>query len=229
VDCGLVSKYTWLVKKIAYNLSSKLSRFAHLDDLIQTGMLGLLEALRSFDANKGASFETYASIRIRGFILDEVRKNDWVPRSVHKNSRLISSTLRILENRLGRDPKYCEIAEELGIALAEYHEMIRDSANVNLYGFDDIGVNEDNLSAEFNIFPNEPQTKVLNEDVKIHLKNIINNIPKKEKMVLSLYYDHDLNLKEISEILGVSESRVSQIHSQATSRIRKYLSHHDFT
>ena len=220
----LVKAHALLVKRIAHHLLGRLPQSVQLDDLIQAGMIGLLEAARNYDASKGASFETYAGIRIRGHMLDEVRRNDWVPRSVYRNSRKISEAVQHLENRFGREAKDVEIAEELGIPLQEYHEMLQDSSGSHLYGFDDLGVTDDVLHNDnANSASTEPQANVLHNDLMSHLTQIIENLPAKEKLVLSLYYEQDLNLKEIGEVIGVSESRVSQILSQATLRIRSRL------
>ena len=221
---GLVKQYAVMVKRIAYHLLGRLPQSVLLDDLIQAGMEGLLEAAKHYDDSKGASFETYASIRIRGYMLDEVRRNDWVPRSVYRNARLIAEAVRTVENRLGRDAKDTEVAQELGLALGEYHEMLNDAASAHLYGFDDIGVTDNDLVDETVGFVSQPHVNVIRADIKNQLGQIIGELPQKERLVLSLYYEQDLNLKEIGEVLGVSESRVSQLHSQATHRIKARLS-----
>jgi RNA polymerase sigma factor for flagellar operon FliA len=216
----LVKHHALLVKRIAYHLLGRLPPSVQLDDLIQAGMLGLLEATRHYDSSKGASFETYAGIRIRGHMLDEVRRNDWVPRSVYKNSRLISEAVKHLEHQLGREAKDSEIAEELHIPLDEYHQMLQDSASSYLYGFEDLGVTDDALPGEEGQISSEPHLNVVHRDLINHLSMVIKGLPYKEQMVLSLYYERDLNLKEIGEVLEVSESRVSQILSQATHRVK---------
>jgi len=220
---ALVKSHAVLVKRIAYHLLSRLPATVLLDDLMQAGMLGLLEAVRHFDETKGASFETYAGIRIRGHMLDEVRRNDWVPRSVYRNARMISKAVREVENRLGREAKDMEVASELNITFDEYHSMLGDSAAAHLYGFDDVGVTDDVLQDESRNLSNEPHVNALHADLTSHLSQVIESLPKNERLVLSLYYEQDLNLKEIGEVLGVSESRVSQIHSQATHRIKARL------
>lgn len=220
---ALVKTHAVLVKRIAYHLSGRLPRSVQFDDLLQAGMLGLLEAVRSYDESKGASFETYATIRIRGYMLDEVRRNDWVPRSVYRSSRLISEAVRAVENRLNREASDQEIAKELDISLAEYHEMLADVNGAHLYGFDDLGVTDDVLKVDTDAVKDEPHLNILRKDTRNHLAEIIHELPKNEQMVLSLYYEHELNLKEIGDILGVTESRVSQIHSQATHRIKARL------
>ncbi|MDR3441888.1 MAG: RNA polymerase sigma factor FliA [Legionella sp.] len=219
----LVKNHALLVKRIAHHLLGRLPQSVQLDDLIQAGMLGLLEATRHYDSSKGASFETYAGIRIRGYMLDEVRRNDWVPRSVYRNSRMISEAVKQVEHRHGREAKDSEIAAELGLELNEYHGMLSDSASSHLYGFDDLGVTDDALQGEEGRTSTEPHLNVLHNDLMSRLAEVIKGLPHKEQMVLSLYYEHDLNLKEIGEVLGVSESRVSQILSQATHRIKSRL------
>ncbi|KTC79256.1 RNA polymerase sigma factor FliA [Legionella cherrii] len=217
----LVKNHALLVKRIAHHLLGRLPQSVQLDDLIQAGMLGLLEATKHYDSSKGASFETYAGIRIKGYMLDEVRRNDWVPRSVYRNSRMISEAVKYLEHRLGREAKDSEIAAELGISLDEYHEMLQDSVSSHLYGFEDLGVTDDVLQVEDGYA--EPHASVFHSDLMRRLSEVIRGLPHKERMVLSLYYEQDLNLKEIGEVIGVSESRVSQILSQATHRIKSRL------
>ena len=188
---ALVKTHALLVKRIAHHLLGRLPQSVQLDDLIQAGMIGLLEAARNYDSTKGASFETYAGIRIRGHMLDEVRRNDWVPRSVHRNSRKISEAVQHLENRLGREAKDVEIAQELEISLTEYHEMLQDSAGSHLYGFDDLGVTDDVLRGDPEKNSTEPQARVLQDDLMTHLSQVIEGIPQKEQLVLSLYYEQD--------------------------------------
>ncbi len=223
VQEALVKTHALLVKRIAHHLLGRLPQSVQLDDLIQAGMLGLLEATRHYDSSKGASFETYAGIRIRGYMLDEVRRNDWVPRSVYRNARMISEAVKYVEHRLGREAKDSEIAEELGISLDEYHEMLQDSVSSHLYGFEDLGVTDDALQVEDGYASTEPHVNVFHSDLMRRLAEVIRGLPQKERMVLSLYYEQDLNLKEIGEVIGVSESRVSQILSQATHRIKSRL------
>jgi RNA polymerase sigma factor for flagellar operon FliA len=219
----LVKGHALLVKRIAHHLLGRLPQSVQLDDLIQAGMLGLLEAAKHYDSSKGASFETYAGIRIRGHMLDEVRRNDWVPRSVYRNSRMISEAVKHVEHRLGREAKDFEVAEELGIPISEYHDMLQDSASSHLYGFDDLGVTDDVLYTEGGGASTEPHVNALHNDLMSHLTDVIEGLPHKERVVLSLYYEQDLNLKEIGAVLEVSESRISQILSQATHRIKSRL------
>ncbi len=216
----LIKKHTLLVRRIAYHLLGRLPPSVQLDDLVQVGMMGLLEAIRHYDSSKGASLETYAGIRIKGFMLDEVRKNDWVPRSVYRNSKRISEAVQRVEHHLGREAKDLEIAMELGVSLSEYHEMLQDSSGSHLYGFDDLGVTDDLLPENEGTMQLQPHTHVLHRDLMAHLTQVIARLPPQERLVLSLYYERDLNLKEIGEVISVSESRISQILSQAIIRIR---------
>jgi RNA polymerase sigma factor for flagellar operon FliA len=182
-------------------------------------MIGLLEAARNFDSNKGASFETFAGIRIRGAMLDEMRRGDWVPRSVHKNSRSIANAISEVEKSTGRDAKEAEIAKQLAVSLSEYQQMLRDVNCAKLVAYEDLNGAEEGLSASST-----------NQDCIFHevsdaqfsdkLVNMIKQLPEREALVLSLYYDEELNLKEIGLVLDVSESRVSQIHSQALHRLK---------
>ncbi len=218
LQATLVKTHAIIVKRIAHHLMARLPKSVQLDDLIQAGMEGLLDAFKNYDSTKGASFETYAGIRIHGSMLDEVRRNDWVPRSVYRQSRTISAAVKAVENRLGRDAKDQEVAAELGVDLAQYYDMLNDANGAHLYGFDDLGMSEDSFKDEQR--STEPHVYALHADMKTHLKHIISGLPQKERLVLSLYYEHDLNLKEIGDVLDVTESRVSQLHSQAMHRIR---------
>ncbi|MGB1262668.1 MAG: RNA polymerase sigma factor FliA [Cognaticolwellia sp.] len=211
---------TVLVKRIAYHLLARLPASVLVDDLIQSGMIGLLEAANNFDNSKGASFETFAGIRIRGAMLDEIRRGDWVPRSVHKNSRLISATIKTLEAEYGRDVTDLEVADKLDISINEYHDMLSDVNAGKILGIDDLGVSEDVIEVAHNQQQDEPYDNIEQGIFKKALADCISSLPERESLVLSLYYDEELNLKEIGQVLDVSESRVSQIHSQAMHRLK---------
>lgn len=215
----LIERHTELVQKIAYHLMVRLPPSVLVDDLIQSGMIGLLEAARNFDVTKGASFETFAGIRIRGAMLDEMRRGDWVPRSVHKNSRSIASAIAEVEKITGRDAKEAEIAKQLSLTLPEYHHMLRDVNCAKLVAYEDLASSEEGLSNE-PIGSDMTFNEVSEAQFASKLADMIKELPEREALVLSLYYDEELNLKEIGLVLDVSESRVSQIHSQALHRLK---------
>lgn len=219
----LLTQYTPLVKRIAHHLLARLPANVQLDDLMQAGMIGLLEAARKYDFSKGASFETFVGIRIRGAMLDEVRRNDWLPRSVHRNGRRIAEATKAVEQRLGRDARDVEIAAEMQLPLAEYHSMLADSSGGAVYGFDDVGLTDDLLAQQENGHVAGPETGVHDADFRKDLAEAISQLPERERLVLALYYDEEMNLKEIGAVLGVSESRVCQISNQAMARLRGRL------
>jgi RNA polymerase sigma factor for flagellar operon FliA len=217
----LVSKHAALVKRIAYHLMSRLPPSVQADDLIQAGMIGLLEASRNYDATQGASFETYAGIRIRGAMLDEIRRTDWTPRSVHRKARQVAEAVRAIENEYGRDARDVEVAEKLGINLKEYHRILQDATGCRVFSIDDAGINGDETPHSVADAPrNEPLDRLHNDHFKSALAEAISNLPERERLVMAMYYDEELNLREIGEVLGVSESRVCQIHGQALIRLR---------
>ncbi|WP_240946316.1 RNA polymerase sigma factor FliA [Pseudomaricurvus alkylphenolicus] len=220
-----VEQYAPLVKRIAHHMMMRMPACVQVEDLIQAGMIGLLEASQKYDASRGASFETYAGIRIRGAIVDEMRRGDWAPRSVHRNARRVSEAISTVESKCGRDATDQEVAEEMGVSINEYHAMLNDSASSRLFSFeesfgdDDGRQSGDGVSMAFA----PPQEGFQRESLKQSLAQAITQLPERERLVLALYYDEELNLKEIGQIIGVSESRVSQIHSQAALRLRSRL------
>ncbi|UVE16357.1 RNA polymerase sigma factor FliA [Pseudomonas sp. LS44] len=221
----LIEQYAPLVKRIAYHLLARLPANVQVEDLIQAGMIGLLEASKKYDASKGASFETFVGIRIRGSMLDEVRKGDWAPRSVHRNSRMVSDAIRKIEARTGRDAKDQEVAAELQLSLEDYYGILGDTLGSRLFSFDDLLQDGEHgeLAEDAESTHSQPARELEDERFQGALADAIAKLPEREKLVLSLYYDEELNLKEIGEVLGVSESRVSQLHSQCAARLRARL------
>lgn len=217
---ALLEQHTVLVKRIAYHLLARLPASVQVDDLIQSGMIGLFEAANNFDNSKGASFETFAGIRIRGAMLDEMRRGDWTPRSVHKNSRMISEAIKQLEGQLGRDVSDIEVAEKLDISLNSYHHILSEVSSGKILGIDDLGVSEDAIKFGEDCLGEDPYQRIEQNAFKTGLTKGIKSLPEREALVLSLYYDEELNLREIGQVLDVSESRVSQIHSQAMHRLK---------
>jgi len=217
-----IEQYLPLVKRIAYHLKGRLPDSVFVEDLIQSGLIGLMEAMQKFDATQGASFETYAGIRIRGSMLDEIRKGDWTPRSVHRKSREVSDAINRLESKFGREAKDDEIAHELDVSLADYHKILKDTNGAQLLSIDEPDhdeLSEDRIVGSFMT----PFAELAEAGFQEALVEQITQLPEKEKLVMALYYDEELNLKEIGEVLEVSESRVSQIHSQAVKRLRARL------
>jgi len=219
----LVEQHAPMVKRIAHHLLARLPSTVQLNDLIQSGMVGLLEASQKFDVSKGASFETFAGIRVRGSMLDDVRKDDWAPRSVHRNARRVSEAIKQVESRVGRDASDQEVATELGIPLDEYYAYLQDSAGTRLFSFEEVTENDESSLKPTSSASPTPQDDVQQQAFKENLAQAIGTLPERERLVLALYYQEELNLKEIGSLLGVSESRVSQIHSQAALRLRTRL------
>jgi len=216
----LMTEYAPFVKRIAYHMIARLPANVQLEDIIQTGMIGLFEALKGYDMSKGASFETYARIRIQGSMIDEVRRCDWTPRSVYKKSRQLSEAIRAIEGEHGRDAKDSEIAEQLDLSMDEYYRMVKDAAGCKLLSYEDIvslGGSHDEFESSEQL---NPYDNLQEEGFKCGLAEKIKSLPEREKMVMALYYDEELNLREIGEVLGITEGRVCQIHGQALLRLR---------
>jgi RNA polymerase sigma factor for flagellar operon FliA len=216
----LVVLHESLVKRIAYHLMSRLPASVQADDLVQAGMIGLIEASRKFDPEQGASFETYAGIRIRGAMLDEIRRTDWTPRSVHRKAREVAEAVRKIENEKGRDARDVEVAKVMGLELNEYHKILQDATGCRIFSYEDPGTLGEENFAQHARQPNQPLENLQKSDFKAGLADAIKGLPERERLVMALYYDEELNLREIGDILGVSESRVCQIHGQALIRLR---------
>ena len=216
-----IQRYADLVKRIAQHLAARLPDSVQLDDLVQAGMMGLLEAAQHYDASQGASFETYAGIRIRGAMIDETRRCDWTPRSVHRKAREAAAVTHRLSHDLGRAPKAAEIAQAMAVTVEEYHRIVADAAGSQVLSFhqgDAVALEVEHTAGDG--IDHDPAATVAGQAYRKALIEVIEGLPEKEKLVMSLYYEQELNLREIGEILGVSESRVCQIHGQALSRIR---------
>ena len=219
----LIEEHSGLVNRIAYHLAARLPASVVVDDLIQVGMIGLLDASQQYDASQGAAFTTYATIRIRGAMLDELRRNDWAPKSVHKKHRDLMKIISRIETKTGREEKPKDVAKEMGITLDEYFDLIQESNACRILSFVDIGADDESLSNASNISPLNPQEKIQKQQFREQLVSAINILPKREKLIVSLYYDEELNLREIGEVLDISESRVSQLLGQAHLRMRKFI------
>jgi RNA polymerase sigma factor for flagellar operon FliA len=222
-----IEQFVPLVKRMAHHLLARLPASVQADDLIQAGMIGLMDAAGRFEEGHGAQFETYASQRIKGAMLDELRANDWMPRGVRKAQRDIEKAISKLEHRLGRSPNETEVAEAMGLPLHEYQDMLGDARGAQLIHFDEIDSEDDNepfldrhgVSAG----GGDPLEQLKDLRFRESLVAAIENLPAREKLLMGLYYEQELNFKEIAAVLGVTESRVCQLHSQAVARIRTKL------
>ena len=221
---AMIEQHAGLVQRIAYHLSARLPASVLVDDLIQAGLIGLMDAVGHYDPTQGASFETYAAIRIRGAMLDELRRNDWAPKSVHRRSREMMSAIHKIEARTNRDARPQEIAEQMGISLEEYHELVLETNTCRVLNFVEVEyTDQDFTDSVADSRSVGPLGGVQKEEFRHFLAESIRGLPEREQLIVSLYYDEELNLKEIGCVLGVSESRVSQLLSQAHLRMRAML------
>jgi len=221
---SLIAHHSSLVERIANQIGSRLPESIQRDDLIQAGMIGLLEALRNYDSSQGAAFETYAGIRIRGSILDEVRRSDWTPRSVHTKAQKMAENIRRIENHTGRDARASEVAESMDMTLDEYHQALQDSVSTRLFSIEELtqsGVTGFTETAQSGRTPVDDLTQT---DFKSALADSISGLPDRERLVISLHYKEELSLREIGESMGLSESRICQINSQAILRLTARMS-----
>lgn len=218
-------EYAPLVKRIAHQMMTKLPHSVQIDDIIQAGMLGLLDAASRYDEFHGAQFETYATQRIRGAMLDELREADWLPRSMRRDMRRIEVAISRLQQRLGRPPNETEIAKELEISLAEYQQMLQESRGAQLVYYEDFnGEDQDDFFERFEFGEDvDPLDLLMDERFKAELVRAIENLPERERMLMGMIYEQEMNLREVGEVLGVSESRISQLHSQAVARLRSWM------
>ena len=218
----LVQRFAPLVKRIAYHLMARLPSSVQVDDLVQNGMMGLLDAINRFEAGMGAQFETYAAQRVRGAMLDGLRENDWLPRSLRRDFRRIEVAISQLEQHFGRAPSELELAAALDMTLADYQKMLQDARGHQLISFEDLVENgdEDFLERHLTDHAGEPSKILEDESLRRMLVDGIEALPEREKLMMALYYEQDLNLREIGEVMGVTESRVCQLHTQVVARLR---------
>lgn len=224
----LIMDYAPLIKFVAKRIAARLPSNIDLDDLISAGVIGLIDAIEKYDPSRDNKFKTYAEFRIRGAILDELRSQDWVPRSVRDKAKRIERTFLELEQQLGRSATDSEVSQALGLELNQYYDMVSKVKAVTLLSIDELTVNQNHdrkslLDCLENLNSKNPFAHLKNKDVRQLLKDNIEVLPEKQKLVLSLYYYEDLNLKEIGRILEVTESRISQLHTQAVEKLRSRL------
>ena len=221
-----VRQHAHLVKRLAYQLMSKLPASVQADDLIQNGMIGLLDALSRYEEGMGAQFETYAAQRIRGAMLDGLRESDWVPRGVRREMRRVEEAIHKLEHANGRPPSEAELARSLDMSLPDYQKLLQEARGHQLVYLEDLSDEQDESYLDRNYAApemSEPLAQLEDSETRRTLISGIEALPEREKTVMALYYDQELNLKEIGEVLGVTESRVCQLHSQAIARLRALM------
>ncbi len=219
----MLRQHSGLVKKMAYQLKSKLPSCVEVDDLVQAGMIGLMDAITRYEDTHGAQFETYASQRIRGAMLDELRGADWLPRGIRKNMRDIEVAVQQLEQKLGRPPTESEIAKHMNFSLEDYYDVLSDCQGHQLIYYEDFQDDDGGehfLDRYVDDDSSDPVKALLESDFREALIASIDHLPEREKILMGLYYEQELNLKEIGAIMNVSESRVCQLHSQAVARLR---------
>ncbi|MCU0951513.1 MAG: RNA polymerase sigma factor FliA [Burkholderiaceae bacterium] len=227
-----VKQYAPLVRRLAHQMVARLPANVELDDMIQAGMMGLMDAVGRYEESQGTQFEHYAASRIRGAMLDELRANDWLPRSARKSQRDIENAIHRLEGKLKRAPTEAEIAKEIGIGVTEYQEMLNEARGAQLVYFDDLGGggsdDEDYLErhiADTSEGGGDPGAFLRDKRFRGALVAAIEELPEREKLLMGMYYEQDMNLREIGAVMGVTESRVCQLHSQAVARLRSKLKH----
>ena len=220
-----VTQHAPLVKRMAHHLLARLPASVQLDDLIQAGLIGLMDAFSRFEESQGVQFEVYAAQRIRCAMLDELRQNDWLPRSVRKALRNIEGAMHKLQQRLQRAPSEREVAAEMQISLADYQQMLYNAKGYQLLYYDDLAESEDEPYLERHLpdAAGNPLERLQDKRFRTELVRAIAGLPEREKLMMGLYYEQELNFREIAAILGVSESRVCQIHTQAVARLRTHL------
>jgi len=222
----LLTEHIPLVKRLAHHMKAKLPPSVEVDDLVQAGMIGLLDAINRYEETHGAQFETYAVLRIRGAMLDELRSSDWLPRSTRQNMRKIEAAMSTLQQRLGHAPSESEVAKQLKLSLADYQDMLSESGGHQLVYYEDFhdpDGNDSFLDRHSVDEDADPLRALLDTDFRQSVIDAIDALPPREKILMGLYYEEELNLKEIGAVMGVSESRVSQLHTQAVARLRASL------
>ena len=228
---AMIRQYQPLVRKLAHHMMAKLPASVQVDDLIQVGLIGLSEALARYEAAQGVQFETFATQRIRGAMIDELRDNDWMSRSSRKSQKDIEQALRRLEHQLGRSPLESEIARELGMNLADYQALLGKVRGTQLVYLEDMshgGDGEDGFLERHDSDDKngDPMQVLRDQRLRESLVGAIKTLPEREQHIMSMYYEQDMNLKEIAVVLGVTESRVCQLHSQSIARLRAKMRAH---
>ncbi len=223
---AMLKQYSPLVRRLAHQMIAKLPANVELDDLVQVGMIGLNDAMQRFDVGQGVQFETFATQRIRGAMLDELRGTDWMSRGGRRQQREIESAVHKLEQKLGRAPNESEIAQSMELSLVDYQAMLTKVRGTQLVHLEDMAGDEggdDFLDRHVSDEEANPLAMLQDRRMREALVDAIKNLPEREQYVMSMYYEHDMNLKEIAAVLKVTESRVCQLHSQSIARLRVKL------
>ena len=223
---ALLKQYTPLVRRMAHYMIAKVPANVEVDDLIQMGMIGLADALARYESGHGAQFETFATQRIRGSMIDELRETDWLSRTSRKGQKDIERAIHKLEQRLGRSPQEHEIAEEMNVSLSDYQDMLTKARGTQLIYMEDLsGRDDDEDALEKHVGDEDanPLNILQNRKMREALVAAIKVLPEREQFIMGMYYEQDMNLKEIAEVLKITEARVSQLHSQAVARLRSRL------
>ncbi|MGA0571401.1 RNA polymerase sigma factor FliA [Variovorax sp. VNK109] len=226
---AMIRQYVPLVQRLAHHMIAKLPPNVELDDLVQVGMIGLAEALSRFEASQGVQFETFASQRIRGAMIDELREGDWMSRGSRKSQKDIEHAVHRLEQKLGRPPIESEIAADLKMSLAEYQSLLGRVRGTQLVYLEDMAnTEEDDSFLDRHVADAEadPLSVLRDQRLRQALVHAIKGLPEREQQIMSMYYERDMNLKEIALVLGVTESRVCQLHSQSIARLRAKMRSH---
>lgn len=227
---ALIRQYQPLVRKLAHHMMAKLPASVEVDDLIQVGLIGLSEALSRYEAAQGVQFETFATQRIRGAMLDELRENDWMSRGSRKSQKDIEVAMRKLEHSLGRSPIESEIAVEMGLTLEDYQSLLGKVRGTQLLYLEDLSRNgEDDdtfLDRHVADVDADPLNVLRDQRLRSGLVAAIKSLPEREQYIMSMYYEQDMNLKEIAAVLDVTESRICQLHSQSIARLRAKMRSH---
>jgi RNA polymerase sigma factor for flagellar operon FliA len=227
---ALIKQYQPLVRRLAHHMMAKLPASVEVDDLIQVGLIGLSDALTRFEASQGVQFETFATQRIRGAMLDELRENDWMSRGSRKSQKDIEVAMRRLEHRLGRSPAESEIAAELGMSLPDYQSLLGKVRGTQLVYLEDMsrGSEDDDTFLDRHVADSlaDPLNMLRDQRIRQSLVTAIKGLPEREQFIMSMYYEQDMNLKEIAAVLEITESRVCQLHSQSIARLRAKMRTH---
>ena len=227
---AMIRQYQPLVRRLAHHMMAKLPANVEVDDLIQVGLIGLSEALTRYEAAQGVQFETFATQRIRGAMLDELRGNDWMSRGSRKSQKDIEQALRRLEHKLGRTPLESEIAADLGLSLIDYQTLLGKVRGTQLVYLEDMarGNDEEDSFLDRHVGDSEadPMNMLRDQRLRQALVAAIKNLPEREQFIMSMYYEQDMNLKEIAAVLDVTESRICQLHSQSIARLRAKMRAH---